>query len=117
LIGQRWVSCSQFRSTNALTPSQQAELADQAIDAHQVYVTEVRHPVDVGSDQEAHLVAWLSKRLGQKLVATDLAKQGFELVGSRLLPDGSYHASPLGRSRQQGTLAAPNLFPLRNYPA
>ncbi len=73
--------------------SQQVALADQAINAHRIYVREVRHPVEVGSDQEAHLVAWLSKRLGQKLVAPDLTKQGFELVGGRLLPYGSYAAA------------------------
>ena len=37
-------------------------LIDQAVGAHAVYVTEVLHPVEVKADQEAHLVAWLSKR-------------------------------------------------------
>jgi len=38
--------------------------ARRAAVAHAVYSPEVRHPVEVGADQEAHLVAWLSKRLG-----------------------------------------------------
>lgn len=51
-----------------------------------IYASEVRHPVEVGADQEAHLVAWLGKRLGASLVAPDLAAQHFRLVGGRLVP-------------------------------
>lgn len=62
-----------------------AALPRQAALAHAVYTPEVRHPVEVGADQEAHLVAWLSKRLGTALRAPNLAEQGFHLVGGRLL--------------------------------
>jgi anti-sigma factor RsiW len=54
--------------------------------AHVVYSPEVRHPVEVGADQEAHLVAWLSKRLGSPLKVPHLAGVGYALVGGRLLP-------------------------------
>ena len=54
--------------------------------AHVVYSPEVRHPVEVGADQEAHLVAWLSKRLGTPLKVPYLGNQGYQLVGGRLLP-------------------------------
>lgn len=54
--------------------------------AHAVYSPEVRHPVEVGADQEAHLVSWLSKRLGSQLRVPHLADQGYALVGGRLLP-------------------------------
>lgn len=54
--------------------------------AHAVYTPEVRHPVEVGADQEAHLVAWLSKRLGTSLKAPALGAEGYALVGGRLLP-------------------------------
>lgn len=57
--------------------------------AHAVYSPELRHPVEVGADQEAHLVAWLSKRLGAKVRAPRLAAAGFALVGGRLLPGDS----------------------------
>lgn len=59
----------------------------RAVGAHIVYVSEVRHPVEVAADQEAHLVGWLSKRLGTPLHAPKLASVGFTLVGGRLLPD------------------------------
>jgi anti-sigma factor RsiW len=54
--------------------------------AHATYSPEVRHPVEVGADQEAHLVAWLSKRLGAPLRAPHLESVGYNLVGGRLLP-------------------------------
>lgn len=54
--------------------------------AHAVYTPEVRHPVEVGADQEAHLVGWLSKRLGAELKPPRLDAAGYRLVGGRLLP-------------------------------
>jgi anti-sigma factor RsiW len=51
-----------------------------------VYASEVRHPVEVGADQEEHLVNWLGARIGRKLTAPDLTAEGFRLVGGRLVP-------------------------------
>lgn len=61
-------------------------LARQAALAHAVYTPEVRHPVEVGADQQEHLAAWLSKRLGAQLRPPRLAGLGYELIGGRLLP-------------------------------
>lgn len=57
--------------------------------AHAVYTPEIRHPVEVPADQEQHLVAWLSKRLGTEVRPPMLHGEGFDLVGGRLLPGGS----------------------------
>jgi anti-sigma factor RsiW len=57
-----------------------------AITAYRTYSVEVRHPVEVDAGQEAHLVQWLSKRLGRQLVLPDLMSAGFHLMGGRLLP-------------------------------
>lgn len=54
--------------------------------AHAVYTPEVRHPVEVGAEQEAHLTAWLTKRLGAEVRAPGLQAEGYALVGGRLLP-------------------------------
>lgn len=75
--------------SSPLTPSAtlaQDSLPRMAAIAHAVYTPEVRHPVEVGADQEAHLVAWLSKRLGSPLNPPKLTKAGYALVGGRLLP-------------------------------
>jgi anti-sigma factor RsiW len=62
-----------------------ASLPRLAAVAHAVYTPEVRHPVEVGADQEAHLIAWLSKRLGTPLKPPRLQEVGYQLVGGRLL--------------------------------
>jgi anti-sigma factor RsiW len=63
-----------------------ASLPQQAALAHVVYAPEVLHPVEVGAREEAHLVSWLSKRLGAPVRAPHLSDAGYELVGGRLLP-------------------------------
>lgn len=67
-------------------PASISSLQHQATIAHVTYSPEVRHPVEVGAEQEAHLVQWLSKRLGHPVVIPHLHAQGFDLVGGRLLP-------------------------------
>jgi anti-sigma factor RsiW len=78
---------------SALTPSASAVLAssvfDDAIAAHRTFSVETRHPVEVGANEEAHLVQWLSKRLGHQLLVPDLNALGFRLMGGRLLPADS----------------------------
>lgn len=66
---------------------------ERAIGAHEVYVAEVLHPVEVGADQESHLVAWLSKRLGNPLRPPKLGSAGYELVGGRLLEEAGRPAA------------------------
>lgn len=60
-------------------------VAIDALEAHRLYIAEVRHPIEVGA-QEAHLIPWLSRRVGHQLRAPDLAPFGLRLMGGRLLP-------------------------------
>ncbi len=75
--------------------------ARQAAIAHVVYSPEVRHPVEVGADQEAHLVAWLSKRIGTQLRVPQLNEQGYALVGGRLLPGSPDERAPIAQFMYQ----------------
>lgn len=75
------------------------DLPRLAADAHLVYAAEVRHPVEVGADQEAHLVQWLSKRLGTPVIAPNLEPQGYRLIGGRLLPAGGADLDGAGSGR------------------
>ena len=76
----------QLHSYRASERNESSAWPRRAAIAHVVYSPEVRHPVEVGADQEAHLVAWLSKRLGSPLKVPHLATVGYSLVGGRLLP-------------------------------
>ena len=69
-------------------PAEMAALPRSAAVAYAVYAPEVQHPVEVGADQQDHLVKWLSKRLGHELKVPVLTQQDFDLVGGRLLPGG-----------------------------
>ncbi|MEZ2127124.1 MULTISPECIES: anti-sigma factor [unclassified Sinorhizobium] len=62
-------------------------LPKEAQSAFLVYASEVRHPVEVFANEEAHLAAWLGKRLAiPNLKVPDLRSLDFRLVGGRLLP-------------------------------
>ncbi|HJV95893.1 MAG TPA: anti-sigma factor [Albitalea sp.] len=62
------------------------EFVREAVIAHAVFVPETRHPVEVAAAEEAHLVQWLSRRLGAPLKAPSLVARGYRLLGGRLLP-------------------------------
>jgi anti-sigma factor RsiW len=64
-----------------------------ALDAHKLYVVEVRHPVEVPGSELVHLQQWLTKRCGWDVRAPELAAAGLKLVGGRLLPGPSGPAS------------------------
>lgn len=88
-FGLGWLTHGQLPERGARLAQTQPmarEFVQQASLAHAVYAPEVRHPVEVSSAQEEHLVQWLSKRLGRPLKLPRLNEQGFELVGGRLLP-------------------------------
>jgi anti-sigma factor RsiW len=57
-----------------------------ALDAHRLYVVDVRHPVEVAGSERDHLQQWLSKRCGYEVMAPELEGTGLKLVGGRLLP-------------------------------
>lgn len=68
-------------------------VADDAVAAHVIFAAEKLHVVEVGADQKDHLVGWLSKRLGTRLMAPNLETEGFSLVGGRLLTSGDAPAA------------------------
>jgi len=76
-------------------------LVRRAAIAHATYSPEVRHPVEVGADQEAHLTAWLSKRLGASVRAPKLESVGYSLIGGRLLPPSEGSGRPVAQFMYQ----------------
>lgn len=84
-------ACRPFRAAPFEAPPQQVAAMDalpqEARNAYLIYASEVRHPVEVFADEEAHLAAWLGKRLAiPDLKVPSLQSIGFRLVGGRLLP-------------------------------
>jgi len=61
-------------------------LTGKAIAAHEAFATVDAHAVEVSGKDRDYLVGWLSKRVGLQVVAPDLAAEGFELLGGRVLP-------------------------------
>lgn len=80
-----------------------AGLVDQAIAAHVVFASDSARPVEIGADDEALLIKWLSNRLGQELTAPDLRVQGYELVGGRLLSSNTGPAAQFMYENTEGT--------------
>jgi len=57
-----------------------------AVVAHNVFVPEKLHPVEVSAEAQDHLGTWLGNRLGAPVGIPDLSAQGLSLMGGRLLP-------------------------------
>jgi anti-sigma factor RsiW len=83
-LGGQWSASRQSAGALAASPAP-AFVRDAAL-AHAAFSPEIRHPVEVAAADQAHLVQWLSRRLGQPLKAPLLLDRGFSLLGGRLLP-------------------------------
>jgi len=77
----------------AAKPSLLQSFTLEALDAHRLYVVEVRHPVEVPGSERVHLQQWLTKRCGWDVRAPELGATGLKLVGGRLLPGPTGPAS------------------------
>jgi anti-sigma factor RsiW len=77
----------------AAAPSLFQNFTVDALDAHRLYVVEVRHPVEVPGSERVHLQQWLTKRCGWDVRAPELDATGLKLVGGRLLPGPTGPAS------------------------
>ena len=82
-----------FARGAAAAPSSIQSFTAHALEAHRLYVVEVRHPVEVPGSERAHLQQWLTKRCGWLVRAPELAPAGLKLVGGRLLPGSGGPAS------------------------
>ncbi|MBP0622606.1 anti-sigma factor family protein [Cupriavidus consociatus] len=78
-----WMAHGRMGGTT-VTMAPGERFAREALATHVVYAPEMRHPVEVAASDEAHLIAWLSKRIGMALQVPDLRAQGFHLIGGRL---------------------------------
>jgi len=89
--GAGWIA----RGASIASPSGFETYTADAIEAHKLYVVEVRHPVEVPGSERAHMTQWLTKRLGYQQQIPDLQSLGLKLVGGRLLPGPTGEAAAL----------------------
>jgi anti-sigma factor RsiW len=87
--GSGWMASKRANEMSGST------LAERALSAYEVYAVEVKHPVEVPASEQDHLQTWLSKRVGAPFKAPDLASEGYQLLGGRLLADGARPAGLL----------------------
>jgi anti-sigma factor RsiW len=80
--GAGWMA----RGATAAAPTSTGSITTDALEAHALYVVEVRHPVEVPGNEREHMTQWLSKRLGYQQRIPELQSLGLKLVGGRLLP-------------------------------
>jgi anti-sigma factor RsiW len=80
--GTGWMA----RGATAAAPTTTGSITADALEAHALYVVEVRHPVEVPGNEREHMTQWLSKRLGYQQRIPELQTLGLKLVGGRLLP-------------------------------
>ncbi len=59
--------------------------AREAAFSHAIYARDQGRPVEVGANEEARLIRWLTRRLGVEVAPPDLSGIGFALVGGRLV--------------------------------
>jgi anti-sigma factor RsiW len=101
LLGRHWPA-GDAAAPQAVAAGNGSGWVQRAAYAHSVYVPEPRHAVEVKA-QEEHLARWLTRRIDVPVKLFDLRGQGFELVGGRLLPDGSGKSAQLMYQDAQGT--------------
>jgi len=96
-----WFSRGEIQRLQAPPPVAE-QIVEDAFSYHAVYTPEVKHPVEVTSEYEEHLVSWLSKRLETPVKAPDFSFAGFELLGGRLLSSGNSPAAQFMYENIQG---------------
>ena len=76
--GAGWMA----RGATAAVPTTTGSITADALEAHELYVVKVRHPVEVPGNERDHMTQWLSKRLGYAQRIPDLQTLGLKLTDS-----------------------------------
>jgi anti-sigma factor RsiW len=96
-----WFARDASAAAVATAPDPVTSMREEAFAAHRLYIGEVRHPIEVRAE-EAHLLPWLSRRIGMTLRAPDLSKFDLKLLGGRLLPCSDGPAALLMYETEKG---------------
>ena len=89
-------------------------LGMEAAAAHTVFGADPAHPIELGPDHEAELVAWIGRELHRPVQVPDLRAQGYRLMGGRVLSTIIGPAAMLVYDDAQGGRITVFLQPMRS---
>jgi anti-sigma factor RsiW len=93
-----------------LNQSQQVAVApgwlEDIADYHRVYAGQKRHLVEVGADEADHIQTWLTNTVGAQVLIPDLAAEGLEFRGARLLVAAGKPVAQLMYTDPEGAVVA-----------
>jgi anti-sigma factor RsiW len=94
-------------------PPEIAEIAEEAVANHLVYTADRRHRIELSAAERDDLARWLSNRLGRTVTPPDLTRQGYRLIGARLLATQN---GPAGQLMYEGGGGVPLTIYVRPMP-
>jgi anti-sigma factor RsiW len=66
-------------------PTEIARLGMEAASAYRIFANDPTRAIEIGSENQAELVGWMTQKLGRRIAVPDLAPQGYHLLGGRVL--------------------------------
>ena len=75
-----------FADTALERPAASRALSDVATEAHLTYIGDALRPVELTAAEAPKLTRWIQRRLGPEARIPDFNRQGWTLVGGRILP-------------------------------
>ena len=67
-------------------PSDERDFTSRAIEAHQAFLTDVTKPVEITAADEPRLTRWIQHSLAGPFRIPNLQRQGWSLIGGRIVP-------------------------------
>jgi anti-sigma factor RsiW len=89
-------------------------LGMEAAAAHSVFTADPTHPIEIGPENRAELVAWIGRKLHRTVGVPDLSAQGYRLIGGRVLSTMIGPAAMLVYDNDQGGRITVFVQPMRS---
>ena len=70
----------------AAAASEERDFASRAVETHQAFLTDLARPVEITAADEPRLSRWIQHSLGGPLRIPSLQRQGWSLIGGRVVP-------------------------------
>ena len=74
------------RFDETYAPSEERDFVSRAVETHQAYLTDPTRPVEITAADEPRLTRWIQHGLAGPLQIPSLQRQGWSLIGGRVVP-------------------------------